>query len=263
MPEISFDGILVMVAGWIPIASGIWLLVGWMITDDVDSLVGVVGILVLLTIGYLCIDPPTPSLPRYLFPALYASYAVVPIILFAGNRMALRGVDVESFEKAYEALGTRRENPGAKFRLAKALSRLGHLGHALAIADAALRGQDPNVFREEFRDLHSWRLARDHGTIDIPPDVACYDCHAPNPAGLVFCKVCGAPHLKALVKGVGLKAKVVTKLFGSWLLLLALIAAIPVSANKLPATWVVPAVLTEIAVALAAVYLLWGRSVRQ
>lgn len=262
MPEVSFDSILTMVAAWIPILIGIWLLVGWMITDDIEALAGVAGILILLTIGYLCINPPIPSLPRYLFPALYATYLVAPVMLIAANRMSLRSIDVEAVERAYEVLDTRRENPGAQVRLAKALARLGHVGHALAIAESALSGQDANLFREEFRDLHSWRLAREHGHVSMTPDLACYNCRAPNPAGRVYCKVCGAPHLKALVGSIGVKTRLAGKLFGSWLLVLALIAAIPISANSLPARYVLPVVVAEVVLAVVACWWLWRRSLR-
>lgn len=259
MPDIGFDSILVMVAAWIPIITGIYLLVGWMITDDLETVFGMIGIGVLLTIGYLCINPPTPALPRFLFPALYASYIVLPGLHYVSNRLSLKSVDVEAVESAYEVLNTRRENAGAQFRLAKALARLGHEGHALAIAENALHGQDPNIFREEFRDLHAWRLARDHAHIRMPTDVSCYNCHAPNPAGRVFCKVCGAPHLKALVKRQGFKSRIAGTLLGTWLVVLALIAAIPISAHSVPANLALIVILCEIGLALAVGILLWKR----
>ncbi|CAN5505074.1 hypothetical protein BH11ARM1_BH11ARM1_16680 [soil metagenome] len=223
-----FHNPLPLLAGcavWIPLAIWIISLVNWMIVGDIDAVFGIAGVFVAVGLGYVSIDPPTPTFAYYSFPAAMSTVILFPIFRHSLNQRGLRQVDVEDLERAHEALRQRGDNMVAKFQIAKILYELGYPGHALRIAETCLSSTSPSFFPEEVRMVKRWRWAQLKPSAFEP--VRCSECGTSNEPGNVLCKQCHSAFLLNRVKGRLLPSTMGRKLLGAWVVMVAVITGIP------------------------------------
>lgn len=217
---------------WIPV--GIWILslAHWMITSEIDTISGMLGICLACAVGFLAVNPPHPALAPIFLLVAVVTVAVAPVARAAMNRAALQSIEVEAIERAYELLSTKPDNFGAKIRLARALWTKGIRSHAVAIADGALKSAPESLFNEELRQLAQWKQAqaRDPGITRI----RCVDCGIPNEPGGMFCTRCGAPFLLDYAQGKWMKSGVLKRVTAGWIAAVAALVAIPSVAVALP-----------------------------
>lgn len=226
-PVAIFVGMLV----WIPI--GIWTmqLMYWMIGGDVDALVGIPGIIVAFGLGFVSMRPPTPQTPYYTLFGLTGTLILFPILRKIMHARELRSIDVEAIERSYEQLTFKINNPSSRFRIAKHLHALGHVGHAIAVAERALLELPVQFFRDEHRAVAQWKAMR-HSASSYNP-IECVRCGFSNLPGEVLCGRCGGPFLLDRVKGRIVDESLGKRLLIGWscgvylLLVIAVWPAIP------------------------------------
>lgn len=210
---------------WIPLAIWIVSLIHWMIMGDIDVLSGLVGLGIALALGLIALDQHTRAYSPFTLIAVVATIVMYPFVRAAMNKRELRSVDVEALEKAYRALSERPGNPIAKLTLARRLYDLGVPGHALAIAESALATLPAAHFRDEHRQIRSWKAVVTDPRHFAP--IACVECHTANPPGNTHCAACGSPFLLDRVRGRFLGKGQGRKLLAVWVCLVAVIAGIP------------------------------------
>jgi len=217
---------------WVPVAIWIISLVNWMVTAEIDTVSGVLGIMLAVAVGFLAVNPPHPALAPVFVIIAIVTVAVAPVTRAAMNRAALQSIEVEAIERAYEMLSTKPDNFGAKIRLARALWGKGIRSHAVAIADGALKNAPEQMFAEEHRMLKQWKAAED----DSPgvQRIRCVDCGVPNLPGGMFCSRCGAPFLLDYAQGKWVKSGVIKRVTAGWIAAVAALVAIPSAAVLLP-----------------------------
>lgn len=245
---------------WVPLAIWIVALTGWMISGEIDPLFGLAGIVLAFMMGYWGVNPPSPVVPPLLLVCATATIILFPMAQFAMNKSQLKEIDVEAVERAYEVLAMRRDNTGAKLRLAKSLYNLGYVKHAIAIADASLRNEDRKVFREEFIQLESWRnRAQSSKAPEIQP-IVCVHCHLSNQGVALFCDRCGSNLLADYVRGKWLNPGLKSKVLLIWIVLVSGSVAAPALGTSLPPAAAIAAIAALVLVIALFVWIGWRRS---
>lgn len=224
----AFFGCLI----WLPLMFWVLSLVHWMIMGDIDGLTGTTGILIGFGLGIVALVPPVAILSPLSFVVVIATMVLYPFVKSALNQVELRSVDVEALQRTYDVLGQRPQNPSARFRLAQYLWKLGNPGHALAIAEEAVKQMPVQHFRDEHRILAAWKQN------PLPPDVqraiACPSCGFANPPGEIFCQGCGAPFLLHRLDrrlGPGTAGR---RMIAAWITMVAVLIGIPATSALPP-----------------------------
>lgn len=245
---------------WVPMAIWVVVLLGWMVTGDIDVPMGFLGIGAAVSLGYLGMNPPTPILPPLLLVAGVATLVLYPFAQYSLNQVALRAIDLEALDRAYESMGPAKESVSARLRIAKSLANLGYIGHAAAIADKALAGADKNIFREEMWQLRSWKeRARDPRVPPVRP-FDCIHCGKRSDPEELLCSRCGAPLLSDFARGKWLRPGLKSKILLVWLGAILLMIGIPTLATTLPPLLGVVAVIVALAIGGAGLTFAWRKA---
>jgi hypothetical protein len=233
---------------WIPV--GIWIvsLMNWMVLGEVDVVSGLAGITVALMLGFLAFKPPIPGMTPFLFVALALSVVIYPIARAGMNKKALNSIDVDGVDQAYQLLGQRPNNPMALFKIAKHLYALGFYGHAIAIADQAMKHLPPKTFLDEHRTFRLWKATPPRASSYRP--LPCVECGHLNEPGRVHCERCGEPYLLHVVQGKFIPGKSGRKLVAIWISFVVLLAIVP-AATALPLPGAIALIATVVAGAVA------------
>src|SRR5687768_314904 len=106
---------------WLPL--GLWVvsLVQWMIQDELDILVGIVGIGVAIGLMVLTARPPDKRLPPVIFVCVIATVVLFPVVRQALLRRSLASMDNEIVERAYRLLKEKPANIGSEVKIASVL----------------------------------------------------------------------------------------------------------------------------------------------
>ena len=216
---------------WLPLAVWILACVQWTIGGDIDPITGIAGVFVAIGLGYEAINPPVPQLAPLTVVAVFVTVLMFPFVRSAMDKRALRSVDIEALEKAYQALGVRPDNVIAKFRIAKLLFDLGICGHALRIGESLVPVMPQRFFSEELRTVRRWQSMQLEARFFSP--VHCAECHTLNDAGMIFCQKCGSAFLLDFAKGRVVGKRLGKKLISTWISLVAVLIGIP-AARALP-----------------------------
>ncbi|HWD40545.1 MAG TPA: zinc ribbon domain-containing protein [Fimbriimonas sp.] len=216
---------------WLPLAVWILAVIQWTIGGDVDPLTGVVGIFVALGLGYAAVSPPVPIVSPIACGIVFLTVLTYPAFQLFLHKHQTHSIDIEVIEKAYRGIGQHPANPLVKFKLAEAVYRVGLIGHAVAIGDAALANVPERIATEEHRVLKRWKSS------GVPPNtlqpIPCVDCQTPCEPGWTHCRNCGGFFLLDRSKGKILPTGVVRKLTAIWVTAVVLIVGIP-SLTALP-----------------------------
>jgi len=216
---------------WLPLAVWIMACVHWLIGGDIDVWTGFAGIVLALGLGYEAINPPVPQLAPLTVVAVFITVIMFPFVRTAMDKKALKAIDIENLEKAYNALALRPDNVMAKLRVAKQLWILGVCGHAIRIVESQLPHMPHNFFMEDIRMLKKWHMMKVEARYFNP--ITCAECQTDNEGGLIFCRQCGAPFLLNFVKGKVVGSRLGKKLISTWISLIAVLIGIP-AAKALP-----------------------------
>jgi hypothetical protein len=186
-----------------------------MIQGDLDALTGIVGIGVGLGLGVTAVRPPIPILAPISVCLVLMAVVMYPLLSTFVSHRELKNLDVEQVARAYRLLGQRPNNPLAQAKLAESVYRLGMAGHAVAIAEDALKKVSERAAFEEYRQLRRWKSA------GIPADtmkpISCVECHTPCPPGWTHCRTCGAQFLLDRARGRLLPTGSARKLVAGWI----------------------------------------------
>ncbi len=217
---------------WIPVSIWVLSMVWWTIQGDVETGFGLLSIGVGITLGVLTVAPPVPSLSPLLFLLVVLTVIMFPFVRAQLTKHALAQIDIEEVESAYSQLQQRPDNLGAAMKLARVLHTRGMVGPAIAVAENALSGANPGLFREELRMVSVWKNhLRSSDPIQPLP---CLRCGNENAPGTCFCASCGAPYLLDHAKGKWVGSGTATRLIASWLAAVLILAGIPMTAAALP-----------------------------
>ena len=216
---------------WIPIAAIVLALVQWMVSADVDVFSGIVGIGLAIFLGIVALDPPTPWAPVAAFVAAVSTIVLYPPLAWLANRHELNSVDAESVERIYESLQERPNNAPSLLRLAKILYAKGYAGHAIALAEIALRNLPRGLFPDEHRMVQHWKRAAVNEAYFRP--IACIECGYANPPGDVYCARCRSPFFQSVVRGRWVGRTLARRALAIWATTICLALAIPMAASRL------------------------------
>jgi hypothetical protein len=223
---------------WIPLAIWIVAMVGWMITGDVDPIVGLLGIVLAFALGALTFSPPDPRLAPVFFFAVMATVLFFPVVRYALTKRALHNVDIDQIERAYNQLSLKPSNPNFEIKIARLLYDKGLPGHAVAIAERVLQNVPKQLYESEHRMLAQWRVSTRNLNLNQP--VACIQCGKTNQQGLLFCERCGAPFLLDYAKGKLIGGRMARRLIGSWAAVIIATLSLPTAATMLPPKVAIP-----------------------
>ncbi len=214
---------------WIPLAIWIISLMRWMISGEVDLILGLAGMGMAVLLGYIAINPPAPQVSIMAFIAVVGTIIMFPFVSSAMNKRSLKAMDVEDVERAYYALKLRPDNVAAKFKIARMLYDMGYPGHALRIAENCIAAMPQAFFFEEHRLIMRWRNTPTSPRAFDP--LPCLDCRHSNPPGDVNCAACGAPFLLDRLKGKVLPSALGKRLMAAWIVMVAALAGLPLIAS--------------------------------
>ncbi|HSI73310.1 MAG TPA: zinc ribbon domain-containing protein [Fimbriimonas sp.] len=214
---------------WIPLAIWVISLVRWMVSGEVDVVLGLPGILLGVVIGYVALVPPAPIFSAIAFVVVCSTVIMYPFMSKAMTTRSLKSIDMEDLERAYHALQLRPDNWAAKFKIATLLYNMGYPGHALRIAEACIATMPQTFFVEEHRQVMRWRMTPTHPKAFDP--ISCIECGQSNPPGNVHCAACGSPFLLDRIRGKLLPSTLGKKLLAAWIVMVAVIAGLPLVAS--------------------------------
>lgn len=220
------------IAVWIPIAVWIISLIHWMIQGEVDGLLGFIGIVIGVGLGVLTVNPPNPDLAPVVFLAIVATMAFFVPLRNAMNSRALVALDMSLIERAYLQLEHKPNDFGARMRIAKMIYQRGLFGHAITIAEEALKHMPEEFFLEEHKMVQRWK-----GSEYAPSQfraLPCVECGMGNPPGSFHCSRCGSRFLLDQAKGKWVGRTMARKLMAGWATLMAVFVLIPLAATSLP-----------------------------
>ncbi len=248
-PFVFFGGCLV----WIPVSIWVIALVQWMIQGDIEVLFGLPGVVAGMALGALTLDPPNPALSPVFFATVVLTVFLFPVLRSTLSARELAQIDLDALERAYEALGQKPDNVGARLRIARIVASRGLPGHAAAIGDAALRGLTGAYYDGEARQIGLWRAQGAYP--GASRSIVCVECGASNPPGDLYCRYCRAPFLLHWAQGRWAVGGVAGKLVAGWIAAVAGIAGIPAAAVSLEPAWAIGVI---VGVLLAVLWLLWS-----
>src|SRR5206468_11853284 len=129
------------------------------IQGEVEAPFGILGIGLGLGLGVLVINPPAGS--EYLTPLIAvvvaSSVALYIPLRSVIHRHELVAIDMDAIERAYQQLEERPNNVGARFKIAKLVYTRGLYGHAIKLADEALKNMPADFFTEEHKLVDGWK----------------------------------------------------------------------------------------------------------
>ena len=234
----------------------VWIisLLHWTIQGEVDTAFGVVGIIVGLGLGVAVINPPAGS--EYLTPvialAVASSVALYVPIRSAISRHELVSIDMDAIDRAYAQLEERPNNVGARFKIAKLVYGRGLHGHAIKVADDALKNMPEDFFGEEHKLVDQWKR-QTHDTASFRA-LPCVECGTSNPPGELYCRKCGAKFLLDQAKGRWIGRAMVRKLMAVWVALMGVFVGIPLAFAALPTTPAIVAIIGLATLVLTTLY---------
>lgn len=209
-------------------------MVHWMITADIDTAYGVISITIAIALGVLVFNPPKndSTISFLVTAAVIASVALFVPMRSVLNRHALVTIDMDAIDRAYKQLEERPNNVGARFKIAKMIYQRGIWGHAIKIAEEALKGMPEEFFGEEHKLVESWR--RQNPGKEIYGPLGCIECGLNNKPGELYCRRCGARFLLDQAKGRWIGKTLARKLMAGWIAMMGVFVGIPVAATALP-----------------------------
>ena len=229
-PELLISGCVT----WAFLLVWIMSLLHWTIQGDIDLPWGILGIGLGLALGVLVITPPAGS--EYLAPVVavvvIASVALYVPIRSVINRHELIAIDMDAIDRAYQQLEERPNNVGARFKIAKLVYGRGLHGHAIKLADEALKNMPEDFFSEEHKLVDQWKR-QSHDTASFRA-LPCVECGSSNPPGELYCHKCGAKFLLDQAKGRWIGRAMIRKLLAVWVALLGVFVGIPTALAALP-----------------------------
>ncbi len=238
---------------WIPLTIWIISLVHWMISAEIDGMSGFLGICMGLALGYFTLKPPLPILSPVLFGVTWLTVLLYPVITSSLDKRALVAIDLDSLDKAYNALAQKPDNVGLKLKVARLVYSRGLLGHAIVLGEEALKGMPDQLFQDEHKMINAWKMAAGNPT--EVRSLPCLECGYPNAAGRIHCEKCGSPFLLHHAKGKWLGPNLAKRVVACWAAGIALFLGVPMALSFLQSAL---AGITAAVLALASGAILWG-----
>jgi hypothetical protein len=221
--------LLLGIGAWIIAAVWTLTLFGRMITLEVDTVTGIIGIGLSMGMAYMTVEPAVPILQPISLAGLYLSGVMIPLMKIAYQRQEVKSVDIDGVEKAYEGFVLRPNNPAAKIRLARHLYNLGVRGHAMVLAEEALPDLPRRYFPDEHRMVEGWRRYPPAKSEFEP--IACVECAYMNRAGTIHCARCGSRFLLYRVQGRIVSKALGRRLLAAWVVMGLALLGIPFAAG--------------------------------
>jgi len=227
--------IILGVIVWIPLTVWVMSLVHWMITADIDVPSGLLGMCAGFALAYFTLKPPIPILSPVFFGATWMTVLLYPAIKASLDKRALVAIDLESLDKAYSGLATKPDNVGLKLKVARLVYSRGLIGHAIVLAEDALKGMPEQLFQDELKMIAGWKAGAGNPT--KIRSLPCLECTFPNPAGRLHCEKCGAPFLLHHASGKWLGPNLAKRVVSGWFAGMALFIGVPMAISFLPQSW--------------------------
>lgn len=213
---------------WVPIAICVIALIHWAVAGEIDVVLMILGIGACVALGYFTTNPPHPLMAPVLFFAVFATLVLFPFARRALHEREHLRLDAEQAEGAYAILRRSPMNLGARMKLARVLFVRGMAGHAIRVAEAALKGMPRQQFLDDHREVEKWAWqVRDPAHYRPLP---CLHCRTMNPPGEIFCTHCGGPFLLDQLRGAWSAGGLGRKLIAAWILAVFAFVGIPSSA---------------------------------
>lgn len=232
MPEkTSSLAILIGCLVWAPIALWVYSLISWTIMGEIDALFGIVGAFLGIALGVAIMLQPHPSLAPYLVASVFTLVLVFPYLRSVLTRRELAQIDIESIERAYEQLDERPDGFGPKMRIARLIYGRGLRGHAITLAEEALKPFPRSFVEDDLRQVRIWKATA------IPDDfhpIRCLECGKENPSGTLFCLRCHSRILLRYARGSWSGKRSARRLLAAWIASMAGLVGIPLAGIALP-----------------------------
>jgi hypothetical protein len=214
---------------WLVVVGYCIFFVQWMIGGDIDVITGILGIGLFMGLGITVFSPPVPIMGTVSAIAIGGSGIMLPILRGVMRHRDKRDAEVEAIKIAYEGFVFRPNNPSAKIKLARHLWNLGVLGHAYALAEAAIPSLPRQFFPDEHRMFATWQMRPPSQSMFSP--ITCVECGHANVPGNVHCAGCGSRFLLLVVQRKALGSKLGRRLLAAWLTMMVMLLGIPFAAS--------------------------------
>ncbi len=235
---------------FIPLTVWVVSTVHWMLMGEIDALTGMCAIVAGVGLGAMTMKPPIPILSPVFCATVWLTVIFFPILRSSIDKRALVAIDLESLDRAYAGLRDKPDNVGLKLKVAKLLYGRGLSGHAIVVAEDAIKGMPEQLFHEELKMIEQWKGSA--GGAKHVRSLPCLECGHFNPAGKLHCTKCGSPFLLHHARGKWLGPNLARRVMACWTAGLAMLAGIPFALGYL-AAWLAGIVVTALAVASFAV----------
>lgn len=184
---------------WIPIAVWVVSIIHWMVSGDIEFLMGFLAICVAIMLGAITLNPPAQNLSPLIFLVVVLTVVMFPMARYAVSRHALIAIDIEQMEAAFAEYTRHPSNSFAALRLAELLFGRGCQAHAVALGRKALVGLPMNVYVAENRLVSSWQARTP--SEKLVAESYCPRCGSSNKVEDLRCRNCMAPYVMDLAKG--------------------------------------------------------------
>jgi len=222
-----FVGFLV----WAPVAVWVYSLVSWSIMGEIAPVFGIVGAFLGIVLGVAVMLQPNADLQPIMVLGVCTLVAVFAPLRSMMQRRELAMIDIESIERAYEQLGERPDGFGPKIRIARLIHARGLRGHAVVLAEEALKPFPRSIVEDDLRQVRMWKAQT---TPDDYSELTCLECGLRNRPGTLFCTRCHAPILLAYARGAWTGKRTARRLMAAWIASMAGLIGIPLAAGSMP-----------------------------
>lgn len=221
---------------WIPIACGIYMMVSWALSGELDWWEGILGVGLLIYLGFVGVNPPADWVSPIAFGVVVLIAIGLPGYRLFSDRKQLRQIDIDNLARDYEVLARQPNDPLRMMKMARDLADLGYFASAAAIGKRALAGFVKGAVTSEPGEIRAWESRIPPGT---SPSLSCPKCSTQPPLEDIYCPGCGAQYLLDYAQGKWISKGATKNLLVAIAIAAMLFVAIPALALAGPLTAII------------------------
>jgi len=201
-----------------------------MIGGEIDFWIGLIVMMLLLLMIFVCNRPPADWVSPIIFLVVLAAGVGWPIYDRIVGMKMMTDIDIERLERAYKNLDMNPTDGLRQFHLARILVEMNLAGHAVGIARGAINNIPKIAKTNEDYELKQWESL----ILNRPQELLnCPSCKTQGVFEKAYCARCGSPYILYHFKLPAEKSSPV-QLVLLWVLLIFGLILVPVLAGMGP-----------------------------
>jgi len=212
-----------------PLSWWVLVLVRWMISGEIDVIIGSMGCMVAVIAVFIASSTQIPWIPPLVFVSMVGMGIMFPTIRRKITNMELRAIDVDRLLGYLNSVSQRPDLIPARMEAARLLWDLGFHQQCVEIA-RPVTAITNDAFVADQREFAIWQAKL---AVHPSRELHCLNCGAKTDPGNVHCPRCFEVYLVRYLKG-GVDATQAGKLIAGWALVAGLFVLIPSIAAAAP-----------------------------